>query len=356
MISSDLWNRLIISGKKQYADSADAVSLMQQWTNSAGVSANLRELLERRDDEVPKADYPAPKPGALALPDVLKVFYNHGLTCNSLIDRSNVVWIVANTVTPMRVDGRDVLDDGSIDIKIPLTALPGHGQVGPRGMAGDIISIHAMRCSPKFRESTAEMLVYTTGNNEIVLRHAYDWYVNAIHFAICDTSKLDSYKSYIIRLVSREDVVNPLELSVLMEFASTYSQWVTYDLDGTQDVGLVYVPNTSDGILTNLYKMPTLRQLGEIVQQYIKGYCDLDDCLRGMMTNPMVDELRITYAQYQELGRVKKEQQDSFYSMMSDAVLNLGFADEIERARNSLNMLTSNIDNEQENKDDNPAG
>lgn len=350
-----------LPGAKQYPDknlyvrSADSVSELYKLFQYTGASANLRELWERSDD-VPKVDYPAPKPGMLHLPDVLEIFLRHGLTGNSVIDRSNVVWLVANTGTTERQDDRNILTDDVIDIKIPLTALPGHGNVGPRAMAGDIVCIHAMRCAPMFRESTAEMLVYSAvSQDELVLPHAYDWYVTMITFAICNTAKLESYMKYLIKLVSREDVVDPSEYSALMEFSSSYSQWVTYDMDGVNDAGFVYVPNTSDDVVYDRYKMPTIMQLDEIIQQYVKGYCDLDDCLRKMMTNPMVDALRIICTQYDEIGRLKKEQQDSFFSMMSDAVLNLGFADEIERSRNSLKMLTNVIDHEPENKDDNTA-
>lgn len=344
--------------KKPYPDKQPYLRSIVPDADSEKWRPVLNELLGKYDNH-PKKDYPAPKPGMLQLPEVLEMFLRHGLTGNSVIDRSNVVWLVANTGTTERKDDRNILTDDVIAIKIPLTALPGHGNVGPRAMAGDIVCIHAMRCAPMFRESTAEMLVYyysAGGQNEIVVPHAYDWYVTMINFAICNTAKLESYMKYLIKLVSREDVADPSEYSALMEFSSSYSQWTTYDMDGINEAGFVYVPNTSNDVVCDRYKMPTIMQLDEIIQQYVKGYCDLDNCLRNMMTNPMVDTLRITCAQYEEIGRLKREQQDSFLSMMSDAVLNLGFADEIERSRNSLKMLTDVIDKEPENKDDNTAG
>ena len=357
MITNELWSLLSHPNKKPYPDKQPYLRSIGPDADSEKWRPVLNDLLGKYDNH-PKKDYPAPKPGMLQLPEVLEMFLRHGLTGNSVIDRSNVVWLVANTGTTERKDDRNILTDDVIDIKIPLTALPGHGNVGPRAMAGDIVCIHAMRCAPMFRESTAEMLVYYCSAGslyEIVVPHAYDWYVTMINFAMCNLAKLESYMKYLIKLVSREDVVEPSEYSALMEFSSSYSQWVTYDMDGVNDAGFVYVPNTSDDVVHTRYKMPTLMQLDEIIQQYVKGYCDLDNCLRHKMTDPMVDALRITCTQYDEIGLIKKEQQDSFFSMMSDAVLNLGFADEIERSRNSLQMLADVIDKEPENENDNTA-
>lgn len=299
-----------------------------------------------KDDELPSAPL-----NALPLCETLEV-----LKRNSIISRqvkNNLdygIWFVGTSASSFEKDGngRCIIDKNFFTIHVPLSALPGHGNI-EHMYAGDkipnVISITATRFGSTFREADRRMLVYLPSDQvDGIIYHLDDWRVTNISFAFCPKVKLDTYINYLVKMIRKDTILSVDTISVLNDIAveSDYRATRSYELASKNPVTFIPVPNMSgedETTGTRTSAMPTLAQLDEIVKRYVSGYCKLDNCLRQLVDNPVATKLKQDYRKLQDMVSIDAENKEALQSLMTESVLNLGFQEEIASASSTLRTL-----------------
>ena len=303
-------------------------------------------LEEDKDDELPSAPL-----NALPLWETLEVLKRNSIISRQVKDNLDYgIWFVGTSSRSFEKDGngRCIIDKNFITIDVPLSALPGHGEIDHMYVVTkipNVISITATRFSSTFRESDRRMLVYFPSDQvDGIIYHLDDWRVTNISFAFCPKVKLDSYINYLVKMIRKDTILSFDTISVLNDIAEGSDYWATrsYDLTSKHPVTFIPVPNMSGedettGTMTSA--MPTLDQLDEIVKRYVSGYCKLDNCLRQLADNPVATKLKQDYRKLQDMLSIDAENKEALQSLMTETVLNLGFQEEIASASSTLRTL-----------------
>lgn len=348
-----------------YPSSASSIDILNKWIGEHNIATDYITRRHRDYDYLARwntvmdsatpieEELPTAPQNALPLLETLDALKRNGIVCSSI--RNNLdycIWFIGSPTSWYKKDGNDrcVIDEGSVCISVPVSALPGHMHldeyVSPHEILPTAISINATKFAPKFRESDRRMMVYFPSEQvDGIIFHAEDWYVTDLHFTFCTNDSLESYIGYLTKLIRKsEELPSPESISVFMpmtQASSSYQPNIAYDIKYNNPVTLVPVPTvrTTEDKSGLSPTMPTLDQLDDLVKQYVKGYCDLDNCLRSMIDDPMAAQMRTDYQRLQDLVALDTQNKESMQSRIMDAVLNLGFQSEISNSGAELRAL-----------------
>lgn len=195
-----------------YLSTATSTRLFSSWIGSKNRltdSSNRWNIViashveDDKDDELPSAPL-----NALPLWETLEVLKRNSIISHQVKNNLDYgVWFVGTSARSFEKDGngRCIIDKNFVTIDVPLSALPGHGNI-EQMYAGDkipnVISITATRFSSTFREADRRMLVYLPRDQvDGIIYHLDDWRVTNISFAFCPKVKLDAYITYLVKMI-----------------------------------------------------------------------------------------------------------------------------------------------------------